>query len=55
MIMKYDWKLAEEKPPEPFNVGNIRLSDIRAKILVKKREESFSWFEEGTRMPVERS
>lgn len=55
MIMKYDWKLAEEKSPEPFNVGNIRLFDIRAKILVKKREESLSWFEEGTRMPVEGS
>lgn len=43
MIMKYDWKLAEDKPPQPFNVGNIRLFDIRARILVKKREESFSW------------
>lgn len=43
MIMKYDWKLASGPPPEPFSQGNIRLFDLRAKILVKKRDVELSW------------
>ena len=44
MIMMYDWKLANsEKPPQPLNVGNTRLFDVRAKILVKERDEALPW------------
>lgn len=43
LIMKYDWKLASEKLPQPFSMGNIQLFDMQAKILVKRRDVELVW------------
>jgi len=42
LIMKYDWKLGAEKP-RSVPMGNIYLSDPRAKIVIKRREVSYAW------------
>lgn len=48
LIMMYDWKLAStEKPAQPLNIGNTIMFDVRARILVKKRDEALPWCEKG--------